>query len=839
MPIREIDYSSGAGKDIHLIWGEQSRDLRVEAIVFTEVLASGSEALVWAKTYLDRPGTDVSLEFRPLFKAVDGVTEWRGFGIRVNKLSGVVSFDPGPPPAEFPPNFIIEAVITRNDGGSAPAGISPALIRVHVHPGAIRMWLTPDPMTVRRLTDTGADDTESRFTVRVEFSDGVVGDLTTDHGVSWGPAGRTHGSGRDAGRLKIPATTAAGAKLQVDATWMTPTGPQFASAKMRIAAPWASDAAMPKARLIDGHPDTWTGTIKPETVPNVLIFGDGFTAADVAAFEGITNRLVHDLKTDPLTRPYDRLATSMNFWRVMVPADRRGVSVRCEVNTELQNGKLMARVLPPAHPPPPTDPWKLQNLIYMAGLPLPADAAVPAPVLRLRWGRTMRALPPLNVDDALIERWRSFSTRQFIDEIDAFPAMALGSAPAAAEQSNTPLLELHPDRGGETGLGAFFRALAASNNVSLSAPPPDHKLGRLWAEDDPSFLFDNRPLVVALAGFEGGRANRGDRIHQSLKTSVQWMPVATVVGRKALTLDGTVALSAAVDRDVWRAIAHELGHSFGLDDEYVDTPGSFTKPESTLDGWGNVTTEAAVRDSGGKIRAGLIKWNWRRARKAAILRDFVIPSGSNFLIKVRRGQAFQFAAGDKVWLRAREPKKVIKGSTFECSTELTVVSHNAAGDELIVSGSPNLLELVFFKEESIVYASVKLADGSEARMIAPKIAKFMEDNDRPLTPKVCDVALQVAFNAAGDRIGSLPQIPAYDGYDGFWSHRNDVRVVGLYAGGDQQGCGIFHPAGACMMRNAHSETSQFCAVCQFVMVEMIDPNAHWWIDRDYAAQYPS
>jgi hypothetical protein len=64
------------------------------------------------------------------------------------------------------------------------------------------------------------------------------------------------------------------------------------------------------------------------------------------------------------------------------------------------------------------------------------------------------------------------------------------------------------------------------------------------------------------------------------------------------------------------------------------------------------------------------------------------------------------------------------------------------------------------------------------------------------------------------------------------------RIVGLYEGGRQYARKIFHPAGTCMMSNEHEETSQFCAVCRYVMVDFVDPFQHFRIDLDYDDIYP-
>jgi hypothetical protein len=155
-----------------------------------------------------------------------------------------------------------------------------------------------------------------------------------------------------------------------------------------VAQPWASEPALPKAAVVVGG--GWPGTIRPEVVPNILILGDGFLAAD-PLFERFTNSLVQHMKTNRLMRPFDVLATSMNFWRVFLPAATRGISVRSEVYTFAHAGGTGAQPIEGPVKPPTTDPWTVQHLLYVAGLPLPVDAAKSAADLRTEWAATVPA----------------------------------------------------------------------------------------------------------------------------------------------------------------------------------------------------------------------------------------------------------------------------------------------------------------------------------------------------------------------------------------------------------------------------------------------------------------
>ena len=41
-----------------------------------------------------------------------------------------------------------------------------------------------------------------------------------------------------------------------------------------------------------------------------------------------------------------------------------------------------------------------------------------------------------------------------------------------------------------------------------------------------------------------------------------------------------------------------------------------------------------------------------------------------------------------------------------------------------------------------------------------------------------------------------------------------------------------------MMRDTSDDASRFCPVCRYALVDRIDPDQHWWIDRDYEKAYP-
>jgi hypothetical protein len=110
-------------------------------------------------------------------------------------------------------------------------------------------------------------------------------------------------------------------------------------------------------------------------------------------------------------------------------------------------------------------------------------------------------------------------------------------------------------------------------------------------------------------------------------------------------------------------------------------------------------------------------------------------------------------------------------------------------------------------------------------MVAKNVKDAITSTRRPLTdvPCVFEEGIQVPIldDVAHLKLGIDPP-----------------SVVGLYAGGARSPCGIFHPTGSCMMRQKPDSHSAFCAVCRYIMVDLVAPEFHPEIDADYDTNYP-
>ena len=479
MPIKQIFWDVNAGRDIHVLRGGASRDL-THSLKFVEDNDAATEHS--AHDYLDQ-FADVTLTFTPLFKGTVQGSEFVGHqnGITVNQGTGFVRVAAAIG-VNVKHNFIIE-VEARNNGVDEQTFRQ--AIRVHVHGSVTHVWLTPDQLTIRPISGPGDVITSVyRFAVRAQFDDGLVGDLTDGHGVTWNEP-RGHIETAD-GRIKLLRADQPGDLFSVTATLpadlggaSTPRGPSI-----RVENSFFAQAAPPQLALVAGGGLPSAATVEDSL--NVLLLSDGFRRDDEGSFDRIVDGFVHHLKNNQLTKPFNLLSRRMNFWKLFIPAERVGISMRSEVATVGSHPYAMpipAVRKPPPNPAPPKPPaeWDIANLLYAVGLPVRGDdapARTPA-VLKDEWRRLLQTDPSANIGDDLVMGWKLLARRTLVEEIDAFPGVALGAVPAASNR-NIDFLALHPNRAGSSG--KMLRMILATLGSPSMALPDGRPIGMLWRD---------------------------------------------------------------------------------------------------------------------------------------------------------------------------------------------------------------------------------------------------------------------------------------------------------------------------------------------------------------------
>jgi hypothetical protein len=181
------------------------------------------------------------------------------------------------------------------------------------------------------------------------------------------------------------------------------------------------------------------------------------------------------------------------------------------------------------------------------------------------------------------------------------------------------------------------------------------------------------------------------------------------------------------------------------------------------------------------------------------------------------------------------------------SEELIVTSKVRDGVDvnLLRGGGP---DPETFTANSLLFAPVRREIGgvtANLLLVAPKIVQHINATGGPLTAprgnqmRACDPnddELKKDRQDARNLPAELLQKPL--------QYRS--QIVGLYESGYLYFCGVYHPSGACLMRSlVDTDISgnpisiyNFCHVCKYILVDMIDPSKHGLIDADYERRYP-
>jgi hypothetical protein len=857
--------------DVHVLRGQPLSLNRLLQASWTT--AAGSASGTFDK--YPNQAKDVAIEFRPTFRVDTVGTKFIGAQVEIDNDAGTLTGLLPPQQGAPAPNFIIESVVVRNGPAGAPPPNFPAsskgLLRVHVHQSVEQIWLTPNRLTIRRPKAAGPANTFYRFTVRAQFDDGTVGDITQSGMLTVAPGDADWFW--DQQWISIPAAATAGSPVR---TVTIQTKPEWngksAQGQILVLEPWEPAPDIPQAELIDGPRGIWDGSLKPERVPNILFVPVGITGTDQSTFAQFTATMVHRLRTDRRLNPYPYLADSMNFWHLPIAATEAGVSVRCEVVPFTHQGRLFALPVRAPVRPPDSGTWKLEHLIYAAGLPMPSDQAgsVTIPQLRSRWAGQLRSewapkmQDPATVPNGIIEAWQKCAARTFVDEVDNFPAVAIGEPPKIEFDDSGEVL-LHPWRGGSDTFPsenaervALFRRVTAAprNGVTISigsGAGAGASIGNLWAADDPSFDFDNRSFVTMFANMGIGRARVGRSqwlgggpllMRPTLRLAgeveipglldLPGVPVERAAGRNALLLDLPQLSATELLPQSWDVFAHELTHAFGLGDEYGDAGVYSFLPLSFPN---LMTSDEVLADDHKTVHIDRIKWNWPRVRKACVTTAAVQPLANNlFAVPVAPKQGLRFSPGEPVLLRQRVKRQFMSRFGLT-SSECVVSAISADGSTVTISRTAGTLDLRLFGAGSLLYVPVKAPPNlpqhrTYLTMVSPLAERIMAATGGTLGGLTCDpsdesrngASVQAPHLPSGDFAQSVPRYSL-------------PRLVGVYFGGVQFACGVVHPAGSCKMRSGSDSYSRFCQVCQYALVEQIDPSQHGRIDSDYDSEY--
>ncbi|WIX99848.1 hypothetical protein QRX60_38225 [Amycolatopsis mongoliensis] len=844
MTIARLKWADTAATDLHLMPGLSSpelvRLLRVDDLTdatLTQDQPLPADAKVTFKPQL-KTGVDHGIEVTAAGEVTVKTLALRGHSFLLG-----VSLDQDP------------AITTR--------------IRIHVHEKVSSLWLTPARLTVRQ------GSAQARFSVlglfdqvldgTVVVSEGVIGDIT-----NWSPFRAPNANELTYVHLARTTTaaltwSATGGPITVDARTGVLTAPVESGPDTKVTATAAGLHADGTAvcgpswsthvRLAHlGGP----GVKQVDTVPNILFLPDGFqdTDADKAQYNRLVGIVKDRLESRPHTRPYAALTGRVNYWRGWVPSPDAGVTVLDELDPSPAPGELPATAVPLPLPSAtrPAAGWSLADVVNAIGLPNPADypagTTVESKIVFLQ-----NVYDDLITEDLLRPRfaeWVALNDRLLLNERDTAFHMAFSERPSADVNLLEHLISPNPRRISDNDFNKFLDALRGPDDDVLPAG--------LWSTGKDR----NRVVVLCRSSRYGGLASRRKVSDDSTGLTVGVSLAARPFHRVRLN-DGGNGFDLKPDDiptdvfyGVWLTVAHELGHSFGLGDEYggktaAPTPLKIRQVRATP----NVQDRASLSADGtpaGAIDTSKIKWaEWPRIAKAGVLKNgMTAPAVGPFTVDLVDVKASRLRTDDIVMFR-RRPLATAGPPSSICKIIAADPAANTVTVEPLFGAT-----IAIFPAGSILLAYVRKPDpdfkankfGGLLTLADPDVLQRITDTQNPLNAnpmkgeadppnddhgRACgNVKLPVPTFATNFPHRAAPRPPGFS----YWT-------IGLYENGSEHNCGIYRPTGTCVMnrqffvepKTKSVKLADFCIICRYAFVDNADPTLHGAVEADFRERY--
>ena len=722
--------------------------------------------------YATSPPPGVNVEFIEEF--VGGPTN---FGVTVDRAKGTVLVAFALPPGPHLKNFIIRAKVTDTNITSGAKNTFETFIRIHIHDGINRVWLTPSPLTLHR------DTKGIRFSVFAELNDNTIGVIPPISGVTWSSNSTDIDIDAKTGEIS-PAGAANSA--EITATLPPSLGSLSTKSQVVIVDKWSKPTTV---NLIEGNRSKIEGKL------NVLFIPDGFISGEEALFSKMVREIVHNLNTSKVTIPFETLSDSINYWSVFIPSRERGISELYDMNIiTRRGGKLVADDKIPFPEKPNKEagqPWTLEELVYRVGMPVPADKNIDPSNLekefKLKLANEWKPLFGTDVEDHvnkdIYDKWQKLSNHKIANEKDTALGLGTGShANISLNEIPPRLISWHPFRTTRLQLDEFLSNLTYRGSA----------IGTVWKTGK------SREFVVALCAgckYAGGRSNGSSPLIASGLRNETEVMLKQVTGSSEINIQ-PYPIPEHIVAETFARFAHECAHSFNIGDEYGKGEDIISTAEIRE---GNIQHRDSLI-SASLIDGNKIKWLWPRISKAGVLisNPVATSSGSGlFTIKLRANQSRLFKKGDIARLRQAELLK-----NPQLSDEVKIV--NIVDDDLQISTTGGFTP-GDYPSGSIIFTHVYLpsAVGTNTKLllVAPNILEQINVSHGPLNAPAATPARACEEMDEYDRNWQTKdiQIPTNLSKALLKGYPFLSKIVGLYEGGRGHRSGIYHPRVVCLV----------------------------------------
>jgi hypothetical protein len=482
----------------------------------------------------------------------------------------------------------------------------------------------------------------------------------------------------------------------------------------------------------------------------------------------------------------------------------------------------------------------VEELVHQVGLPIPAEADPTGAKLATKiaeWTQLYGAGWVGNVPRDIYLEWQNLADAVLCLERDTSFGLATGDAPQVNHRDTGIGAGTHDLRTQRSDMDKLLRVLVDTNGVVV---------GKTWTEKE-----RDRARVYVLIGGARNAAARQDPDEELISGGLSEYSGTVLMAPLNRTFPeiNPYPNPKAANSELFATFTHETAHAIHLMDEY---------------GGDKTITEAAkldVRNNAWNLQVsddtntqGILWRNWPRiAASGLVIKDVNAP-GVTFDVTLKHPHGRSFAVGEKVRLRERPflavrplppipppPPVIIPRLTYlpeSNELEITAVAAPApAGDVLtvkVVSGVPlnpanwKAGHATLFRPQGkpLVQAEVQSYLAGHGNTPLNRTVAVCEEDDAEIQKVLAVTLLQQLKRGK----------PKYKP----WIH-------GLYDGGDEFHCGVFHASGACVMRALQVPLGskekagaiyRFCHVCRYILVDELDPSLHGTLDRDYQDIYP-
>lgn len=730
--------------DLHLVRGQ--------SVILKDILLIGGQSVT---TYL-AANPSITLVFSANFKGGPLPGGWySGLGIGIitdSVLGGIVQTD-RPGPADDIKNFHLTATVTHTDGST-----NVAKIRIHIHSSIKQAWLSPQILTVQKgingfrcsVRARFDDDVEAEIGPKINIRNGRVIDYhygTSILNIVWSsPTANlinsvsgeiTPGAAIATGLHSVSAVIsctginlAQGGGPTVTASGQIFVADQLSGTRTDITASLVTTGNCP-------------GFAKINDVPNVLFIPDGFHAENSGVFDLMVDKYVSDLTTGKISSPFDILNGSMNYWKVFLTSGDEGATNSGERALIEISGHVKAQIISEGKKPAedflaPSN-WTYKEILYKIGMPVRTDVSKSHIAIRTDW-KSKTNLTSGDIDsipNSAVDNWKALGERRLPEERDTVLGILIDDYIAVSNDGNYGMVRINPRRMSRLNLDHFLATLKDDRGNLIGdkfiMSPPRGK--------------DYDRIVYLSSAFNGRENNFDGGFFIVVNTEQFYFPVSGSISSFKVLYDfdnndlGELPLAQKA------VLTHELGHSFGLEDEYGETSSDvtlnnkfvndgavsglpytlFTGAPSLVDWSGNVQSKPdllSTTDAVTKIDANKIKWRYHRIKKCGVVKLNPVQNGARTTITLNPGQATVFALDDKVFLRKRRkhksvfflyklPDQIIRAEVVSTNPAgpltiseitLTLTAINAAANEITVSSGGAFNNIIVVPGQTTLFA---------------------------------------------------------------------------------------------------------------------------------------